>query len=336
MGVCVHKWSVVGPWGGKVQAGCQAPLEMVCKVCQERRRIACGTSRASRCEPCSIVYRQRVARVAGSGLRLGRAGLFATVTAPGMAAHHLRSGDVCRCTPEGGVDLAAWNATAGARFNRFIRDLSRFVKADIVTVDDDGVRRVECGLIYFKGAEVQRRGALHFHLMLARRDGAPLAILLTDFRALAVAHGFGHSVDVQPLTPAHAVYVAKYVSKAANERRDVPWSREGWARPANPDHRVVKVAARDVHGKRVERSVIDRRTGELVGPAVRALFTAARYRTWSASRRWGDSMASVKAAQQHWVLLTLTLPAWGETGAPPWWSDVAGLPDRPDASPVPG
>lgn len=336
MGVCAHKWTVVGPWAGPVQAGCQSPLQMVCKTCPERRRIACGTSRADRCEPCAIVYRQRVARVAGSGLRLGRKGLFATVTAPGAALHYAGPGRPCRCTPEGGVDLATWNASAGARFNRLIQALSRFLNADVITVDENGHRRVECGLIYFKGAEVQRRGALHFHIMLVRRDGAPLAIRLSDLRRIAVEHGFGHSVDAQPLTGRHAVYVAKYVSKSANERRSVPWSREGWARPVNPAHRVVKIASCDVRGNHVERSVMDRRTGEVVGPAARALYTAARYRTWSASRRWGDSMASVKAAQQHWVLLLSTLPAWRETGAPSWWSQVGGLPDRPDGLPAPG
>jgi hypothetical protein len=280
------------------------------------------------------VYRGRVARVAGSGLVLGRQGLFLTVTAPGAAVHHIRPGVVCRCTPEGGVDLATWNPSAGKRFNRLLRDLSRFVGANVVTYDTAGKRHEVQGLAYFKGAEVQRRGALHFHILVRRLDGAPLAITATDFRRLAVAHGFGHSVDVQPLTAQHAAYVSKYVAKSANDRAVVPWSAPGWARPVNPAHKVVPVASVEAKGKHskgrmLARSVVDRRTGEVIGPATPALVTRPGFRTWSAARAWGDTMATVRRAQQHFVLCMAELPVWASREASRGWAclDVPRCPD---------
>ncbi|WP_448060797.1 replication initiator [Cellulomonas hominis] len=271
-----------------------------------------------------MVYRQRVARVAGSGLVVGRDGLFLTLTAPGRYVHYVRPGQRCRCTPEGGVDLAAWNADAAARWNRLVLELSRWLGVDVVTYDDGGRVHRTMGLTYFRAAEVQRRGALHYHVLVRRRDGGPLALSPADLRRLALKHGFGHSVDVQRLHDGHATYVAKYVSKAANDRREVPWAKRGYARPVNLAHRADKRTG----------LVFDRRTGEVVGEAVEALFTVATYRTWAASRTWGLGMAAVRADQRHWVMTVSALASWRDLdgGVPRWWATVGGTPDRPDGS----
>ena len=64
----------------------------------------------------------------------------------------------------------------------------------------------------------------------------------------------------------------------------------------------------------------------------------ATFRTWSASRDWGESMADVRDAQWHYVALLAVLPgsdvpgAWRD-GGPAWWSTVAGLPNRPGVAP---
>lgn len=324
---CGHDWTVVGGWGEPHRLGCERPLRLTCGVCGESRAIACGSSRADRCVSCSIIYRQRVARVAGSGLRVGRDGLFLTVTAPGFRGHDIRPGQPCRCTPEGGVDLADWNVSAAARWNRLVLDLSRLVGADLVTYDDNGRVHRRTGLVYFRGAEVQRRGALHFHVLIRRRDGAALALSRHELRRLAIRHGFGHEVDVQAVTPGHAAYVAKYVSKSANDRREVPWSARSYRRPVNSAHKVDRRSG----------LVVDRRTGEVVGPAVVSIVTIATFRTWAASRSWGDPMSAVVASQRHWVLITSALPAWGASldangdgAVPAWWRTVGGMPDRPD------
>jgi hypothetical protein len=83
-------------------------------------------------------------------------------------------------------------------------------------------------------------------------------------RLLAIKHGFGHSVDLQLVTSESAAsYCAKYVSKSASDRDRLPW--------------------------------LDRATGEVVTGC-------RRYRTWTASRRWGLTMLALKRAQAAWFL----------------------------------
>lgn len=252
--------------------------------------------------------------------------------------HHDQWGNRCRCTPEGGVDLARWNAEATRRWSRFLQELSRFVGADRVTYDDAGRRHRRQGLVYFRASEVQRRGALHFHVLMRRRDGAPLAITVRDLRRLAVKHGFGHAVDVQAVQPGHASYVAKYVAKAANDRKVVPWSGEGWVKPPGRAFRVLRTPYVDEQGREVSaRTVVNTSTGE-TWPARRGLVSIPTFRTWAASWTWGDRMADVLAAQQHWTLVIEALPIWGVREGEGWaavcravdgWGRAT-VPDRPD------
>jgi hypothetical protein len=301
---CAHSWRFDGRDGCtddvRAATGCEDPYRIGCTFCELRRWVRCGGTRASRCEPCARVYRGRVGRVAGSGLLVARLGAFVTLTAPGSRPHRLPSGAVCRCTPPGGVDLARWNADAGPRFNRFMRDLRRLL-------DDDGLQ-------YFRAVEVQRRGALHYHLLLRRDDGAPTVIPLRALRELALKHGFGHSVDAQPVQSGHAAYVAKYVGKAADSRRDVPWRGSRWV---------------------VKRGFVDPLTGEILPDERRRVPSwSPTYRTWTASRRWGRSMAEVRAAQAHHVLVLAALPSWATVPARRAWSALGGLPAHGDLAAV--
>lgn len=227
---------------------CDAPKRLVCRACGAGSDVRCGSSRSSRCSPCSESYRRRVLTVASSGRADdGSADLFVTLTAPGEQEHYLPNGAVCPCTPSGGVNLAVWNAEAGKRWSRFIQELRREV-GDVE---------------YFKGVEVQKRGALHFHALFRVPPGRSQRGWTLLVRRLAIKHGFGHSVDATPIDEEHvAGYVAKYASKATDDRHDIPWC--------------------------------DRETGEMrVGHG--------RYRVWSSSRSWGLSMQSVRAAQRAWV-----------------------------------
>lgn len=156
------------------------------------------------------------------------------------------SGDVCPCTPAGGVDLARWNASHSARWNRLRTAL----------------RRHHAGLEFFRGVEVQARGALHDHAML----WSPTPIRRRRLRELAMAAGFGHSVDLVECAPGSrraAYYVSKYVTKSTDARADVPW----WG-----------------------IADVDQDTGEITEGVIDG-----RYRTWSMSRQWGLTMAAVKA-----------------------------------------
>ena len=173
--------------------------------------------------------------------------LMLTLTAPGVQVHHLPNGDPCPCTPPGGVALDEWNAGLGHRWNRFCQDLRRMLGEQFQ---------------YFKAAEVQSRGALHLHVPIRLVVGSTWN--LPKIRRLAIAHGFGHSVDITPIRNEQGLrYVAKYVSKSASMRSSVPWRR------------------------------IDQASGELrLTPT---------FKTWSASRSWGQTMASVKAEQATWA-----------------------------------
>jgi hypothetical protein len=181
-------------------------------------------------------------------MRTDRAGSLAlvTLTAPGRRLHHLPDGSVCRCTEAGGIDLPEWNASHSRRWNRFRTAL----------------RRHYPDVQFFRGVEVQDRGALHDHAMVYSPTG-PLSLVLV--RRLAMDAGFGHSVDIAPCVPGSrkaAYYVSKYVTKATDKRDEVPWAAD----------------------------VVDLTTGEVTRGVV-----PGRYRTWSMSREWGSTMADVRA-----------------------------------------
>jgi hypothetical protein len=181
-----------------------------------------------------------------------------TLTAPGDRQHTFgKGGKVCPCTPAGGVNLGEWNAGAGRRWSDFVTYLRRMV-GDVQ---------------YAKAAECQQRGAVHFHALIrCERD---LDRRVRALRALAIHHGFGHEIDVEPVRDLRAAgYCAKYVSKAVDDRHGCPW----------------------------------------LDPLTGATGTAMRLRTWTASRRWGLTMAALR--QQQWAWAVGAIGA-GTTPAPP-------------------
>lgn len=169
-----------------------------------------------------------------------------TLTAPGDSQHKYAGGRLtCRCTAAGGVNLGEWNASHSRRWNHFRTRM----KAEYA------------GLQFFRGVEVQGRGALHDHAMV----WSPVPLDKKWLREVAMDAGFGHSVDLalcEPGSKKASYYVSKYVTKATDARESVPWAQD----------------------------YVDRATGEVFradGPG--------RYRTWSMSREWGSTMAQVRA-----------------------------------------
>lgn len=229
---------------------CDRPTRLICLLCGLVLVTRCSASSRAKCAPCGATYRGRVRRVFASGWtdRPTDRLYFLTLSAPSEhGPHAMPSGDVCPCTPEGGIHLAEWNATAGRRWNDFITDLRR----DLGPAE------------YCKSAETQDRGALHFHALI-RTDQV---LNLRWVRQLAMHHGFGHEVtcdllDGEQHSKRASGYCAKYASKSADDRELVPW--------------------------------LDRRTGELI-------VGAPRLRVWTASRRWGATMAQIKATQAAWA-----------------------------------
>lgn len=139
-------------------------------------------------------------------------------------------------------------------------------------------RELSPSLEYFRGVEVQVRGALHDHAMV----WSPVPLGKTKLRGLAMRAGFGHSLDLAPAPPGSkraAYYVSKYVTKATDVRDSVPWLPDGFVPVIDQVEGVV---------------LLNPDTGE-VRPG------QARYRTWSMSRQWGLTMAAVRAECRAWV-----------------------------------
>lgn len=223
---------------------CDQPVRVV-RGCGAVEVWKCSNHRESRCVPCSWTYRRRLSRIAEAGTRQTGYMYLLTLTAPGDGLHVDQHGEVCPCTPAEGVDLGEWNASAASRWN-LLRTRLRAQHQD---------------LQYLRAVEVQKRGALHLHVIVWSPD--PLDKL--QLRRLAIGYGFGHSLDLSPITPGsrkHAYYVAKYVTKACDQRENVPWAAD----------------------------LLDRSTGE-----IRRVDALATYRTWSASQGWGLTMKEIRA-----------------------------------------
>jgi hypothetical protein len=158
-----------------------------------RETTARGTSltlpcKGRRCEECGPRYwKPRVKAVLASGLR-GRAdgALFVTLTAPGIAG--------------GLVDAAsieAWNDIGSKCWNHFFTILRRAFPA--ATIE------------YFRVGELQKRGAIHYHVLATGAGFIPHDVL----QRLAVRAGFGPVCDVGRLRSAAGgvSYASKYVLK---------------------------------------------------------------------------------------------------------------------------
>jgi hypothetical protein len=244
---------------------CDNPVPWVCNRCNVEWFGTCGDRRASRCRSCAGRHRRRVRAIAlsgaaGNSLR----SYFITLTPPGDQVHCKRPGcdgaptcghELCRCTPEGGTDLATWNPSHGRRWNHFVTSL----------------RREAPDVHYMRGCEVQDgkrrtdnkhgRLGLHDHVIVRTKHALDERLI----RRLAMNAGYGHSIKIDEMAPAstrEAEYVSKYVGKSADQRWDVPWRAQ----------------------------VVNVETGEITTPLVKA-----RYRTWSASRQWGITMKQLRA-----------------------------------------
>lgn len=273
-----HLLRPMGTVPGRDAAGvdCDQPVLLVCgrPGCGLTRHLPCKNSRASVCKRCSVRYGRRVRAVVESGLkrRSGRFRYFITITAIGDRAHCKKPGcdrapycnhEQCPCTTGDSPDLATWNSNHSKYWNHFLTRM----------------RREYPGLQFFRGVEVQEgahradkrgRGALHDHFIADSHTPVSEAVV----RRLAMAAGFGHSVKVVPVARGsrrEAYYVAKYITKAADQRQIVPWRAD----------------------------VVDTTTGELH----EGVIVAGRYRTWSSSVFWGETMTRLAySAWWQWAI----------------------------------
>lgn len=264
---------------------CARPNSFYCVSCGKQDFGRCKSSRKSQCRHCASIYRGEVEDVVAAGLQAhfakrdryaARSAYFLTITAPGDTPHcgnvkHLRKGRgcmaggngaqcfECACTPKEfcPLDVAGWHRSLTKRFSHLIQAGRR---GEWVP---EG-RRVPVRFEYVKVAEGQKRGALHFHFLITSPDGGSFYLNGKAFRESAMAHGFGHASNVQPVKPGGGGqelggvprYLAKYVSDSADDRPDVPWRDE----KDNP--------------------------------------CPGRFRTWSRSGGWGATMSGIRAARR--------------------------------------
>lgn len=265
-----HEWRVLGRLSpDHDDVHCDFPKRAVCVLCSRVERWACRTSRESVCVPCSSRYKRVINRLAleGAHRRVSGYHYLLTLTAPGTRRHY-RPGtrNVCPCWSGEAVDLGKWNAAQGAKWNHF----------------RTAARRYQPSLEFFRTVELQKRGALHVHAMC----WSPTPLSESTLREYAMAAGFGCQVKLDQAPPGSrhfANYVAKYVTKAADLRRETPWTVDQ----------------------------VDLDTGEIT-----AVDVDGRYRIWSQSRSWGPSMAIARAAHARSVArakagaLDLEEPNW--------------------------
>ena len=254
---CLHRLRVVGyvrP-SARTRDDCNQPLRVVCDIalCDYETFWRCDCSSWERCPECSERKRRYLARIIDLGItdRIG-AGYtyFLTVNAPGTNEHRrwvqgkiTRQRPSCECH-DNGLSLGEWNADASACWNRFRLSLSRLV---------DG------SLTFIRSVEVQKRGALHLHVIL----NVDRPLIPEEVQALALAAGFGCVFDLQVVNSAQkaAWYISKYVTKSAGARSEVPWVAD----------------------------VVDRQTGE-----IRRMKTIASFRAWSAAQSWGFTLKGLR------------------------------------------
>ncbi|MEZ0494668.1 hypothetical protein AB2L28_20725, partial [Kineococcus sp. TBRC 1896] len=167
---------------------------------------------------------------------------------------------LCDCHEHASEGMGRWNALAGRRWNH-LRTL---------------LRRQFPGCEFFRAAEVQERGALHLHVVF----WSPTPVSVHALQALAAVAGFGCNTRWDAAgsdATRFAGYVSKYVTKATDDRGEVPWD------------------------------VLDPATGELVE-------SRATFRTWSQSRGFGCTMrAHTDAISAQRRRFALALVAAGDS-----------------------
>lgn len=290
--------------GSPTAHDCEQPQLWACSKCGGMWSRPCGSNKSRFCKPCAGRYRRQVQKVAHLGLvrvLAHKQVVFITLTAP-SSPHCMRrdhpgcdaSGKHCKRCPCSvtDFDLALWNFGHSERKNDLITALRR---GECNVSGKRGKERF-VDVQYFGGVETQDgkrkrngfgRHALHDHLIVVFDRDVQLST--SAVKRVAMRLGFGHEVDVQVFNAdshevrqelskqdagkiaAYAGKVSHYVSKACDERADVPWPDD----PSRPK-------------------------GKAKGYC---------WRSWTRSRSWACTMAEVRwHKRKHDETSTAALP----------------------------
>lgn len=288
---CAHSYKYQGQIGrpSSLTLDCEHPVCFQCQWCRDMKFSRCGTGRTSRCAPCASLKRGDLRAVARSGAS-DAASLVAllTLTAPG--ADHLpwdrescSHGPGVRCSGKIGCKVdadaaAAWHSTLARRWSWFVTYMRRMVGEDAA---------------FFKTYEWQSRGVLHVHV-LVRCSGVSEGLLRAACRSAARRWGFGSQCDLRAL-PAGLV---------ASEVKPGVSARCPRAAAAGYVAKYVSKGYEELTGVRM----IDG-NGEI---------RHVHLRSWSASRSWGDSMATCRARRiGYWAGVAGDVRPAGAPAAPP-------------------
>lgn len=259
---------------GPVDGFCSFPGQMVNVWTGEHYLARCCSARPSKCEWCASLHRGDVAAVGRSGWvdnPLDRA-YWVTLTAPGAG---VLPWDRSRCSHSAGVEcsgsigcvveadaLARWHDELSQAWSHFVTDLRRLLNPGLSGAVSSWPVRLE----FFKTYEAQLRGALHVHSMMRLEGVVRDRRFRAAFRLAAFRNGFGRSLDCVMVDISQSMEAARkagYCAKYAAENAD----------------RLPAVRR------------INSTTGEI---------SYGGLRSWSSSRRWGDSMRLVQDRRRGW------------------------------------
>lgn len=254
----------------------------------EHHLARCGSARPSRCEPCAELKRKDVAAVGRSGWidSPGDRAYFVTLTAPGA---DVLPWDRSKCSHSSGVRCSG---DIGCRSDatalaRWHATVGQRWSWFITELRRELGVEVE----FFKTWELQARGAMHAHSMMRTVGVCSDARFRAAVKMAASRWGFGTQVDVQPFSLSDSLQAARkagYCAKYASKGAD--------ALPA--------VRRIDSNG----------------------VITNGGYRSWSASRRWGDTMTAIKLRRCQWATVRAAL-GQGDAGGGSSVDDAGGVLD---------
>lgn len=268
-----HQWVMAGR-GALGKAGkCSQPIRFLC-LCGAECFKECYSAG---CDHCEEVKRGDLKAVVRSGAH-GDHVMFATLTAPGekpsQNGYRLRwNRAVCghaegECSGDKGCvvltsDAAAWNAGAAKRWSYF----RQFMRRELHNLTGRWLDVEVVG-----SWELQKRGALHRHFLFRVVGPVSQRNIARAFHAYRRQHDYGTSykLDALDLRDSGAAarcagYVAKYVMKGYGDLRALP----------------------------VGFSVMPQLDGSLL--------VRRRFRCWSASRQWGDTLTACRHRRAVWA-----------------------------------